>query len=60
MSLTEDLNRAISDPGMMTDAEVERKSREILMNHGITEAGTCDKQRLIELVRTIVKTEGKV
>ncbi len=59
-NLSENLKESLKDPRWMSDEKILQRTREILVNREITEAGTCDKQRLIQLVRTILKTEGKV
>ncbi len=56
-NLSENLKESLNNPRWMTDEEIVQRTRDILTKHGIVEAGTCDKQRLLQLVRTIRQKE---
>ena len=56
--LQEDLTRALVSPQFMSDEEIERRTRAIMVDNGHPEAATCDHSALVTIVIEDFRAKG--
>lgn len=57
--LQEDLTRALVSPQFMSDEEIERRTRAIMVDNGHPEAATCDHSALVTIVIEDFRARGE-